>query len=355
MKPYLLLFGIGLLSLVRPTFGQSTPTSFGPSLTLSDGQCTEVIPADTLRRIGRHAYSTVTGRAYRFGFQGQEEDDELNAAPGTSLNYEFRIHDPRAGRLLSIDPLAKSYPWNSPYAFSENRVIDRIELEGAESVTPAYFRDNIGWTTAVSTTSINTVSEETYTQQMAVMNATPAFTAQQYPQATVSQGGVLGSPEYQFSKYQMKNVVIPAIPFGSVAVQLHKGEEVTNTDLGIEIAGVLPFGAIFGRAFKVVSKSPFADGAMKEIATFLKNNANESVDIMVSRLRKSAKSADDLVSLHHQWIADPKIKYGDKWNTMTPSHQANVIAHWKQDIVRNEAYRDAKNAYADELVKEAVK
>ena len=31
-----------------------------------------------------------------------------------------------------MDPLASQYPHNSPYAFSENRVIDGVELEGAE-------------------------------------------------------------------------------------------------------------------------------------------------------------------------------------------------------------------------------
>ncbi len=39
-----------------------------------------------------------------------------------------------AEEYMSTDPLAQSYPWNSPYAFSENRVIDAIELEGLESV-----------------------------------------------------------------------------------------------------------------------------------------------------------------------------------------------------------------------------
>ncbi|ARN71483.1 hypothetical protein BST91_07450 [Nonlabens tegetincola] len=33
-----------------------------------------------------------------------------------------------------MDPLEKALHWNSPYAFSENRVIDAFELEGAESV-----------------------------------------------------------------------------------------------------------------------------------------------------------------------------------------------------------------------------
>jgi RHS repeat-associated protein len=69
--------------------------------------------------------------SYRYGFQGQEKNDEIKGE-GNSINYKYRVHDPRLGRFLSVDPLAPDYPWNSPYAFSENRVIDAVELEGAE-------------------------------------------------------------------------------------------------------------------------------------------------------------------------------------------------------------------------------
>ncbi len=69
--------------------------------------------------------------AYRYGFQGQEKDDEIKGN-GNSLNYKFRMHDPRVGRFFAVDPLSKTFPWNSPYAFSENRVVDMKELEGAE-------------------------------------------------------------------------------------------------------------------------------------------------------------------------------------------------------------------------------
>jgi RHS repeat-associated protein len=72
-----------------------------------------------------------TSAKYRYGFNGQEKDDEIKAS-GNSYDFEFRIYDPRLGRFLSIDPLVVDYPWNSPYAFSENRVIDAIELEGLE-------------------------------------------------------------------------------------------------------------------------------------------------------------------------------------------------------------------------------
>jgi len=50
------------------------------------------------------------------------------------LNYTFRMHDPRVGRFFARDPLEKSYPWNSPYAFSENSVIAYVELEGLEKI-----------------------------------------------------------------------------------------------------------------------------------------------------------------------------------------------------------------------------
>ncbi|MEE9371693.1 MAG: hypothetical protein V3V00_01430 [Saprospiraceae bacterium] len=72
--------------------------------------------------------------AYRYGFQGQEQDNEIKGN-GNSVNFKYRMHDPRLGRFFAVDPLASSYPWNSTYAFSENRVIDAIELEGLEKIS----------------------------------------------------------------------------------------------------------------------------------------------------------------------------------------------------------------------------
>jgi RHS repeat-associated protein len=71
------------------------------------------------------------GEEYRYGFQRQEKDNEWNGS-GAMLAFEYRVHDVRLGRFLSVDPLSDSYPWNSSYAFSENRVVDSKELEGAE-------------------------------------------------------------------------------------------------------------------------------------------------------------------------------------------------------------------------------
>ena len=69
--------------------------------------------------------------AYRYGFNGQEKDDEVKGS-GNSVEFKYRIYDSRLGRFLSVDPLTSKYAYNSPYAFSENRVIDGKELEGLE-------------------------------------------------------------------------------------------------------------------------------------------------------------------------------------------------------------------------------
>ena len=89
--------------------------------------------------------------AYGYGFQGQEMDNEIKGK-GNSVNYKYRMHDPRIGRFFAVDPLTKTYPWNSPYAFAENRVIDGIDLEGKE------------WT---STTNGNTT---TFTVKIQIVN-----------------------------------------------------------------------------------------------------------------------------------------------------------------------------------------
>ena len=75
-----------------------------------------------------HSYEHID---YRYGFQGQEKDDELKGK-GNSINYTFRMHDPRVGRFFAVDPLEKEYPFYSPYAFSGNRVLDAKEIEGKE-------------------------------------------------------------------------------------------------------------------------------------------------------------------------------------------------------------------------------
>ncbi len=49
-----------------------------------------------------------------------------------NILLEENISKEQLARFLSVDPLAKDYPWNSTYAFAENDVIRNLDLEGAE-------------------------------------------------------------------------------------------------------------------------------------------------------------------------------------------------------------------------------
>jgi RHS repeat-associated protein len=70
-----------------------------------------------------------TSEKYRYGFNGQERDDEVKGS-GNSINFEFRMHDPRLGRFLSVDPLFASYPFESPYNYAGNNPIYLIDKGG---------------------------------------------------------------------------------------------------------------------------------------------------------------------------------------------------------------------------------
>ena len=64
-------------------------------------------------------------------FQGQRFDDDLGL---NWVQFKWRNHDPQIGRFIEIDPLSEKYEYNSAYAFSENKVIAHVELEGLEAV-----------------------------------------------------------------------------------------------------------------------------------------------------------------------------------------------------------------------------
>jgi RHS repeat-associated protein len=119
----------------------------------------------------RHETSIANG--HRYGFQGQEQDNEIKGE-GNSLNYEYRMHDPRIGRFFATDPLEAKYPYNSPYAFSENRVIDGAELEGLEWNSKAKFDPKTGISTITLTLKVKVVNSSTIItdicQQEAIVN-----------------------------------------------------------------------------------------------------------------------------------------------------------------------------------------
>ena len=89
----------------------------------------------TISSYHTEAFSQICTTAYRFGFQGQEKDDEIKGS-GNSVFYKQRIYDPRIGKFLSVDPLTKEYAWYTPYQFAGNKPIAFVDRDGEEEARP---------------------------------------------------------------------------------------------------------------------------------------------------------------------------------------------------------------------------
>ena len=87
--------------------------------------------------------TTASGGVYRFSFQGQEKDDEVFGATGTSMTAEYWQYDTRTGRRWNIDPI--TFPWQSTYTcFNNNPIyfIDPRGLFGTKAEAKQYKKDN---------------------------------------------------------------------------------------------------------------------------------------------------------------------------------------------------------------------
>jgi RHS repeat-associated protein len=104
-----------------------------------------------------NSYSRENSTPNKFKFQGQEHIDDLNLGWDS---FKWRNHQPDIGRFFNVDPLAESFYYNSPYAFSENKVTNHIELEGLEAY-PAQqaLNQEIKKAETVVMNGVNTVTE----------------------------------------------------------------------------------------------------------------------------------------------------------------------------------------------------
>ena len=86
--------------------------------------------------------SAAFGGEYRFGFNGKEDDGQVNGE-GNSIDFGARMYDSRLGRFLSVDPLAADYPSLSPYVFVANNPINAIDPDGRKILfINGHYQDN---------------------------------------------------------------------------------------------------------------------------------------------------------------------------------------------------------------------
>ena len=87
--------------------------------------------------------TSSTGRTYRFGFNGKENDNEVKGF-GNHQDYGMRGYDDRIGRFLSVDPLTRNYSMLTPYQFASNSPIWGVDLDGEEFLNSNSSRIAIG-------------------------------------------------------------------------------------------------------------------------------------------------------------------------------------------------------------------
>jgi RHS repeat-associated protein len=100
---------------------------------------------------------------YRYGFNGKENDNEVKGE-GNQQDYGMRIYNPRLGRFLSVDPLAKKFAFYSPYQYAGNKPIWCIDLDGLEDITfQKSLQNRTSFKVAYETTLGSGVIQETMT------------------------------------------------------------------------------------------------------------------------------------------------------------------------------------------------
>jgi RHS repeat-associated protein len=124
------------------------------------------------------------GQTYRFGFNGKLNDNDVKGL-GNQLDFGERIYDPRTGRFLSVDALARDFPWNSTYAFAENKPTWGTDLDGAELLLGT----GGTWLGATTFSNSSTIATTALAAEEASLSSTSASTALSSFRVTPGGGG----------------------------------------------------------------------------------------------------------------------------------------------------------------------
>ncbi len=127
MKKSNFLFVIASLFLSGLTYSQNPYASIGktskPMLSLSNGKYVEHFENDSIRQIGSAMVNMRTEQIVAFVDRKAENK---------------KVHAQTSSRFLSIDPLARQFPFYSPYQYAGNTPIQASDLDGLEPKMKIY-------------------------------------------------------------------------------------------------------------------------------------------------------------------------------------------------------------------------
>ena len=296
--------------------------------------------------------------SYRYGFQGQEKDDEIKGE-GNSLNYKFRMHDPRVGRFFAVDPLFKEYPWNSPYSFSENIVINSTELEGLEKGFKIV-SDEIHETSGPRMDSFSTIDDALFAYEHGIKDAAGFYKAMEKHNATLEflsrlpnpkkgseAGATIRKTPTVYEKYPQH---FPGVVMGPQIVDGAK--EIVEDALGIGIVTKIAKLYKIYKVSKLAIKASKVTKATSPIVLTIVNKADKVTTIttkVASKVDGAVKTSTGKVWLRGikgQWMTAEKFarKLGNdilaETKRMTKNIKKSKSGHTTKDY--NEAARELR-------------
>jgi len=122
--------------------------------------------------------------AYRYGFNGKEEEDDLNG-DGNAYDFGARIYDGRLGRWLAVDALRMKYASLTTYNFAGNSPVLYIDPDGnviiihyqeKDEKTGKMIDKSVKYTPGVAPATKNTFVQSVHESVSYTMKVDPANT-----------------------------------------------------------------------------------------------------------------------------------------------------------------------------------
>jgi RHS repeat-associated protein len=195
-----------------------------------------------------------TNGAYRYGFNGKEKDPNEEWGGNSHYDYGFRIYNPEIAKFLSVDPLTSQYAELTPYQYASNKPINSIDLDGLESRTSIKGEFVDGMWTLGSDNHISLVNDTELIIQAEIARRMNPI-APNY--GTLRNNDITSTPQYKMFEYNVNTYGDFVLPI-DVSKRLIRGEEVAAWEIGIEVAGFIPFGKFIGKG-----GSALIEGAIK--------------------------------------------------------------------------------------------
>jgi RHS repeat-associated protein len=302
---------------------------------------------------------------YRYGFNGKENDNEVKGE-GNQQDYGMRIYDPRLGKFLSTDPLAKKYPELTPYQFASNRPIDGIDMDGLEYSPAGWGPNGPRESTSVKLVPLHPVVMHEINKQVQARNeVVNRYNNEIILKADIFGNGHIGRREYVQDEVRIINrdyynavgENIAGGPFGAAGYYLNREKGSFAGAALDQIA--FSFGGVPGEGFLSKSKiTPQSNlrGSNEDLAAKYAKNRPAFRQSTINNVWEAAKDVNGKVfdpNTFEELTWDKFKSRYDQWHMgHKPGHEyRSLIDQLKNGKINNEQflseYNNPKN-YAPE-------